>query len=119
MREDYEQHFVECEHCRKKQRLHRTIDFGLLFIASGSAVVFVLAFFAIRHFNPSRAILMELGALGGFAFSALVWIIVAVSTPVPVVVAVVARTSERKLHEKLPEEIKTRIPEKIVERIQT
>jgi hypothetical protein len=119
MREDYEQHFAECEHCRGKQRLHRTIDFGLLFIASGSALVFVLAFFAIRHFNPSRAILMELGALGGFMFSALVWVIVAISTPVPVVVAGVARSQARKLHQKLPEEIKTRIPEKIVERIQT
>src|SRR3954454_5090591 len=76
MREDYEQHFAECQRCRNKQRLHRTIDFALIFIASGSAVVFLLAFGAIRYFNPARALLLEIGALSGFAFSAFMWVIV-------------------------------------------
>jgi len=63
MREDYEQHFIECNRCRSKQRLHRTIDFGLIIIASGSAIVFLLAFGAIRHFNPARALLLEIAKL--------------------------------------------------------
>src|SRR5438876_8102548 len=117
MRADYEQHFAECLRCRKKQRLHRTIDFGLIFIASASAVVFLLAFGAIRHFNPARALLLEIGALGGFAFSALMWIIVAISTPVPMVVAGVAKLQARKLHDRLPEEIKSRIPETLSSKI--
>ena len=116
MRADYEEHFRGCLHCRRKQRLHRTIDFALLLIASASGVVFLAAFLAVRHFNPARAALMEIGALGGFAFSALMWIIVAVATPVPVVMVGVAKVQARKIHERLPEEIKSRIPENITEK---
>src|SRR3954465_4327608 len=116
MREDYEQHFADCQHCRSKQRLHRTIDFGLLFIASGSAIVFLAAFLAVRHFNPSRALLMEIGSLGGFAFSPLTGILVAISTPVPVVAAGMAKAQARKIHDRLPDEIKAKIPETITEK---
>jgi hypothetical protein len=117
MREDYEQHFRDCARCRSKQRLHRTIDFGLIAIASASAIVFLLAFIVVRHLQPNRALLMEIGALSGFAFSALVWIVVAVSTPVPVVVAGVALNQARKIHERLPEEVKARIPEPLASKI--
>lgn len=117
MREDYEQHFAECARCRGKQRLHRTIDFSLLAIATASAIVFLLAFGAIRHFNPDRALLMQIAALLGLAFSSLMWIIVVIATPVPVVVAGVAKHHARRLHQKLPEEIKTRIPENLTAKI--
>lgn len=117
MREDYEQHFVECARCRGKQRLHRTIDFALIFIASVSAVLFLVAFGTIRHLNPERALLLQIVALGGFAFSALMWIIVAIATPVPVVVVGVAKHHARKIHERLPEEIKSRIPESVAAKI--
>jgi len=117
MRSDYEAHFADCLRCRKKQRLHRTIDFALIFIATGSAFTFLLAFLAVRHFNPAQALLLEIGALGGFAFSALMWIIVAVSTPVPMVVAGVAKIQARKLHDRLPEVIKSRIPETLASKI--
>ena len=117
MRADYEQHFAECARCRGKQRLHRTIDFALIFIASVSALTFLVAFGAIRHFNPERALLLQIVALGGFAFSALMWIIVAIATPVPVVVVGVAKHHARKIHERLPEEIKSRIPESVAAKI--
>src|SRR5437588_5474815 len=117
MREDYEAHFRDCARCRGKRKLHRVIDFSLTLIASASAVVFLLALLAIRHFNPSRAILLEIIAACGFAFSAMVWIIVAVTTPVPVVVAGVALEQARRIHEKLPKEVKSRIPEKISEKL--
>ena len=45
MRGDYEEHFVLCERCRSRQRLHRGIDVGLIVLASVSAGVFLLAFF--------------------------------------------------------------------------
>jgi hypothetical protein len=117
MREDYDAHFAACARCRGKQRLHRIIDFSLLFIATGSAALFLAAFFAVRHFNPARALLMEIAALAGVAFSAFVWIVVAVTTPVPVVVAGVAREKARRLHERLPEEIKAKIPETLSSKI--
>ena len=117
MRGDYEAHFVDCARCRGRRKLHRFIDFSLILIASASAVMFLLAILAIRHFNPARAMLLEIIAACGFAFSAMVWIIVAVTTPVPVVVAGVALEQARRIHEKLPEEVKSRIPEKIAEKL--
>jgi hypothetical protein len=117
MREDYEAHFQDCARCRGKRKLHRIIDFALILIASASGAIFLLALLAIRHFNPARAILLEVIAACGAAFSAMVWIIVAVSTPVPVVVAGVALQQARKIHERLPEEVKSRIPEKISEKL--
>jgi hypothetical protein len=117
MRGDYEAHFRDCARCRGRRKLHRFIDFALILIASASAGIFLLALFAIRHFNPSRAILLEIIAGCGLAFSLMVWIIVAVSTPVPVVVAGVALEQARRIHEKLPEEVKNRIPEKISEKL--
>jgi len=117
MREDYDAHLRKCLRCRAKQRLHRTIDFSLLGIATISAVVFLVAFAAVKHYSPDHALLMEIGALGGLAFSALMWILVAISTPLPVVVAGVARHHARRIHERLPEEIKSRIPEPIVSKI--
>ena len=110
MRGDYEQHFAECPHCRSRQRLHRTIDIGLIAVASVSAVLFLLAFGAIRHFDPNHAHLLEFIALAGFAFSSLVWLIVALATPAPVVIQDAARIGARRIQEKLPPEIRERIP---------
>lgn len=110
MRGDYEQHFKECAHCRSRQRLHRTIDIGLIVVASISAVIFLIAFGAIRHFDPRNAHLLEFIALAGFAFSSLVWLIVALATPAPVVIQDVAKMGARRIQEKLPPEIRERIP---------
>jgi hypothetical protein len=110
MRGDYEQHFVQCPHCRSRQRLHRTIDIGLIVVASISAILFLIAFGAIRHFDPNHAHLLEFIALAGFAFSSLVWLIVALATPAPVVIQDAARIGARRIQEKLPPEIRERIP---------
>lgn len=106
MRGDYEDHFANCQHCKAKQRLHRTVDVGLILLATISAMVFLVAFGAVRHFAPRHALWLELGALVGFVFSSLMWIIVAVATPAPVVMVGAAR----RMHERLPEEIRNRIP---------
>ena len=110
MRGDYEDHFANCSHCKGKQRLHRTIDVGLILLATISAMVFLVAFGAVRHFAPRHALWLELGSLVGFIFSSLMWIIVAVATPAPVVMVGAAREGARRMHERLPEEIRNRIP---------
>ena len=110
MRGDYEQHFIDCAHCRSRQLLHRSIDIGLIVIATISAGIFLIAFGAIRHYDPNHAHLLEFIALTGFAFSSLVWLIVALATPAPVVIQDVARIGARRLQEKLPPEIRERIP---------
>lgn len=111
MRADYEQHLAECEHCRSRQRLHRTIDISLIILASLSAAVFLLAFGVIRHFGPSHALWFELAALTGFGLSALLWLAVAVATPAPMAVVDVARIGARRVHDRLPAEIRERLPE--------
>src|SRR5438105_14433370 len=111
MRGDYEEHFAACERCSSHQRLHRAIDVGLIVLASVSAGVFLLAFGVIHHFAPRHTLILELVALGGFALSALIWLIVAVATPAPATVVDVARVGARRVHDRLPAEIRQRIGE--------
>lgn len=111
MRSDYEQHLVECAYCHSRQVLHRTIDIGLMVVASVSALLFLIAFGAVRHFSPRHALMLELIALAGFLFFSVVWLIVAVATPAPVVVADVARIHARRIHDRLPHQIKDKLPE--------
>jgi len=113
MRGDYEQHLAACEHCRGRQRVHRIIDVGLIALASVSAGVFLLAFGVIRHFGPRHAFWLEIAALMGFALSALIWLVVAVATPVPVTVMDAAKQGARRVHDRLPEEIRQRLPEEL------
>jgi hypothetical protein len=113
MGSDYEEHFAACEHCCGRQRLHRTIDIALIALASVSAGVFLLAFGVIRHFGPRNAFWLEIAALAGFALSALIWLIVAVATPAPMVVVDVAMLGARHVHDRLPAEIRERLPEEL------
>jgi hypothetical protein len=110
---DYEQHFAECERCRTHQKIHRIIDISLIVLASASAATFLVAFAAIRYFEPRHAFWLELGALAGFAFSALMWLIVAVATPAPMAVVDAARLGARHVHDRLPAEIRERLPEEL------
>ena len=113
MRDGDEDHFAHCEFCRSRQRLHRTIDVSLIALASVSAAVFLLAFGVIRHLGPRHAFWLEIAALGGFALSALLWLVVAVATPAPTAVVDVAKLGARRVHDKLPAEIRDRLPEEL------
>ena len=113
MRVDYEAHFAACEFCRSRRHLHRTIDVALIVLASVSAMVFLLAYGVIRYFGPRHAFIMEIAAIGGFLLSTLIWLIVAVSTPAPLVVVDAARIGARLVHDKLPERVRERIPEEL------
>jgi hypothetical protein len=100
MRTDYEDHLVTCQHCRSKQRLHRTIDVLLISVSTLSIVAFVLAVGVIHrmdsishlgsvhlqllqlHDHPI-AISLEAVAFAGLFVSMLLWILVAIATPLP------------------------------------
>ena len=114
---DYEAHLAECAHCRGRQQLHRAVDLALLVVATLAAVVSVLAFVVIRHFSPPHALWMELGALGLFALSALVWLVVAVATPAPTTVKDAALSGARNLHDHLPDSVRERLPEDLRSRL--
>ena len=110
---DYEEHFSSCEYCRSRQKIHRIIDVALIVLASVSAGIFLLAFAVIHYLSPRHAFLLEIVALAGFALSALIWLGVAVATPVPVTVMDAAKQGARRVHDRLPEEIRQRLPEEL------
>ena len=113
MRGDYERHFSACDYCRSRQRLHRAIDLSLIVLASLSAALFLLAFGVIHHFEPRHTLILELVALGGFALSALIWLVVAVATPAPITMVDIALLGARHVHDRLPPEIRENLPEEL------
>ena len=98
MRTDYEQHFVECAHCRRRQAIARSIDVLLIAVSTLSILAFLLAAVVIHrvelithifslHLRLTQthavAISLEAVAVAGMVFSALIWILVAIATPLP------------------------------------
>ncbi len=111
MRIDYEQHLVECQHCRSRQRLHRTVDVTLIGVATLSMLVFLLALSVIHRVEPLRnwavmnlhlhrtdmVLTLQAAAVVGLLVSALAWILVAIATPAPVYLTDMAMTQAREL----------------------
>lgn len=98
MRTDYDQHLSECSHCRRRQRIARTIDVLLISVSTLSIVAFLLAAVVIHrvelithiftmHVRLSQthgiAISLEAVAITGLLFSMFLWVLVAVATPLP------------------------------------
>ncbi len=98
MRTDYEQHLTECNHCRRRQSIARTIDVLLISVSTLSILAFLLAAVVIHrvelithiftmHVRLSQthgiAISLEAVAVGGLIISTLLWILVAIATPLP------------------------------------
>ncbi len=98
MRTDYDQHLVDCDHCRHRQRIARTIDVLLISVSTLSIAAFLLAAVVIHrvemvthidtlhvHLYQTHAVAISLEAVAvvGMAFSALLWVLVAIATPLP------------------------------------
>ncbi len=97
MRTDYEQHLSECSHCRHRQRVARTIDVLLISVSSLSILAFLLAAVVIRrvemlthigiihvHLRQTWvAISLETVAIAGLVVSMVLWMLVAIATPLP------------------------------------
>ena len=98
MRTDYDQHLSDCGHCRRRQRIARTIDVLLISVSSLSIVAFLLAAVVIHrvevvthintvrvHLNQAHAVAVSLEAVAivGLVFSTLLWVLVAIATPLP------------------------------------
>lgn len=98
MRTDYEQHLSDCAHCRHRQRIARGIDVLLISISTLSIVAFLLAAVIIHrvelishigrvqlHLNQAHAVAISLEAVAvtGLVLSTLLWVLVAIATPLP------------------------------------
>jgi hypothetical protein len=122
MRRDYEQHLVECDCCRSRQRLHRTIDVALLGLSTVSIAVFLLALAVIHRFQPAHhwelvehvgqmsiVLTLQAAAIAGLLISLMTWVLVAVATPAPVYLTAVAMAQARILQDRIPEELRERV----------
>lgn len=107
LRGDYEVHLVECAHCLGKQRLHRTVDMLLFAATTLSFAAFLLAAIVLHrlrtlnhlislhvHLLPEAAMLhahlaggvtlsLQAVAILGVFVSMLLWVLVAIATPIP------------------------------------
>lgn len=123
LRGDYEDHLHECAHCRGKQRLHRTVDMLLFAATTLSFAAFLLAavvLHRLRAFNHLMSVhvhllsesslvglshshiatgitvsLQAVAILGVFV-SMLLWILVAIATPVPDMVSELLREKSHR-----------------------
>lgn len=115
MRGDYEQHFDDCASCRRRQRVARTIDVLLISVSTLSMVAFLLAAIVIHRVelithlgsihlelhHTAIAISLEAVAIAGIVISALLWLLIAIATPLP---GLVGSFVERRL----PAEVRER-----------
>ncbi len=97
MRTDYEQHLAECSQCRRRQGIARTIDLLLLSVSTLSIAAFLLASVVMHRLevlthiarihvelhHTAIAISLQAVAIAGLVFSVLLWVLVAIATPVP------------------------------------
>ncbi len=128
MRIDYEQHFAECDQCRSRQRLHRTIDVTLIGLSTVSTAVFIFALAVIHRVEPLQhwplvhlqlheiyiALTLQAAAFFGLLVSLLIWVLVAITTPAPVYLTGVALAHTRGLQDRiLPEELRARLPRNV------
>jgi len=115
LRGDYETHLRTCSHCRRRQRIHRTVDVLLLAVTSLSFAAFLLAalvmhrleavshitalrlhlhddaFAALSHIPASFNLSLEAVAIAGVVVSMLLWTLVAIATPIPGMVSTLFR----------------------------
>jgi hypothetical protein len=126
MRTDYEKHLEECEHCRRRQRFHRTLDVVLIGLSSVCIVAFLLALAVIHRVEPLRnlglvmhldhrymVLTLQTAAIAGLLISLLSWVLVAVATPAPVYITGMALAQARVLQGRIPEEIRDRLPRNV------
>jgi hypothetical protein len=102
MRTDYDQHLAECDHCRHRQLKARTIDVLLLTVSSLSILAFLLAaavlhrIESIAHLSSSLhghlyhtpiTVSLEAAAIAGVVISFMLWVLIAIATPIPALVS--------------------------------
>ncbi len=120
LRGDYEDHLRECAHCRGRQHLHRTVDMLLFAATTLSCAAFLLAAVVLHrlrtlnhlvsvhvhllpeaslsHSHIAAGITLSLQAVAilGVFVSMLLWILVAIATPVPGMVSDLLREKSHR-----------------------
>ena len=124
MRRDYEQHFVDCAHCRARQKFHRSLDVSLAVLTSLSAIFFFFALAVLTHIKPFEPVAFKTfgldiedtyhmlfsAGIAGLCFSLIALTLVLTATPVPSYLGGIASERAKLIEERLPESIRSLRP---------
>ena len=124
MRKDYEQHLVECPHCRSRQKFHRSLDGTLAVLTALSMISFLFALAVLQRvkfmehvaFNilgldtVSMYQMLVSAAFAGLGFSLIAFVLVLVTTPASAYLGGMAADRARLLEARLPESIRSLRP---------
>jgi hypothetical protein len=124
MRRDYEHHFVECSHCRARQKFHRSLDVSLAVLTSLAFFFFLFALAVLIHVKPLELVAFRVlgldiadtyhmlvsAGVAGLCFSAIAFLLVCAATPVPSYLGGIAAERAKLIEERLPEAIKSLRP---------
>ena|ERR1700733_2156349 len=121
MRRDYEQHFVECSHCRARLKFHRGLDLSLAVLTSLSVIFFLFALATILHIKPLEHVAFNIlnldivsmyqmlvsAAIAGVCFSLIAFVFVLTATPIPTYLSGIAAQRAKVVEENLPDTIRS------------
>jgi len=124
MRKDYEQHLVDCPHCRGRQKFHRTLDATLAVLTALSMLSFLFALAVLQRvkfmehvaFNilgldtVSMYQMLVSAAFAGLGFSLVAFILVMTTTPASAYLGGMAMERARSIEARLPEAIRSLRP---------
>ena len=124
MSKDYEQHFVECAHCRARQNFHRSLDGTLSVLTSLAALFFLFALAVLKHIKPLEHVAFKVlgldifdmyhmlvsAGIAGLCFSLIALALVLMATPAPSYLGGIAAERARLIEERLPAAIKALRP---------
>ena len=124
MRKDYDEHFVECAHCRARQNFHRSLDVTLAVLTSLAVFFFLFALAVLHHIKPLEHVAFNIfgldpfdmyhmlvsAAVAGICFSVIAFLLVLTATPVPTYLGGIAAERKRLIEERLPAAIKSMRP---------
>jgi hypothetical protein len=121
MRKDYEQHFVECPHCRARQKFHRSLDVTLAVLTSLAVFFFLFALAVLKHIKPLEHVAFNIFGLditdtyhmlvsagvAGLCFSVIALLLVLTTTPASSYLGGIAAEHAKLIEDRLPEAIKS------------
>jgi len=124
MRKDYDEHFVECAHCRARQNFHRSLDVTLAVLTSLAVFFFLFALAVLHHIKPLEHVAFKMlgldifdmyhmfmsAGVAGLCFSVIAFLLVLTATPVPTYLGGIAAERKRLIEERLPAAIKSMRP---------
>ncbi len=121
MRRDYEQHLVDCPHCRARLKFHRSLDATLAVLTSLAVIFFLFALAVLQHIKPLEHVAFNVfnldpfdmyhmllsAGFAGLIFSIIALALVLTATPAPTYLGGIAAERAKSIEEHLPAAIRS------------